>query len=678
MNAFLGSRFLELSVLIAVAALFAAAVGGTLNMDRALQLARRLLIGFFALISATALMLLIALVDSDFRIEYVVSYTERALPSAYKLAAFWAGKEGSLLLWAWLLGAMNVIALIQRRGRRGTEEAIFLAVLAAVSGFFAALILYGADPFATRLEAATDGHGLNPLLQDPGMIAHPPILFLGYAGFTIPFAAMVAALAAGRGDDEWLTLSRRWLLFAWLALGVGILLGAQWAYIELGWGGYWAWDPVENASLLPWLTATALLHSMTGQQQRGTFKSWNVMLTAASFVLCILATYLTRSGVVQSVHVFAGSPISDRFFLAMMSVVLIITVALLIWRRRLLRSEQPLEHLISKEGALLATNVLLVLMAAITLVGTIFPLLSTPVIGEAITVKQPFYNYTVLPLGLVLLALMAFGPTLVYGREAMARLKQSLLLPAGATMLALVVLAAVALYNGWDGAVMLWTLAGTGVAVLTVSVMAVELWNAMRRRQRNVGGTSIGALVHVIDGNHRRYGGQLAHLGMILFMVGVLGSGLFGTTQTLRLQPGESAGFGPYTLTLQGMEEVREGHYTAVQAEVVLTGDGRQPMELQPQVRYYDKSRQPHTEVAWRTGLDRDVYLTLAGWEEGGRLVALEARLNPLVAWLWIGGVVLSLGGLFSLLPRLRPRKLAAPQSQSTAPAPFATASARQ
>ena len=673
MTVSIGNFALAAAVLTAAAAIVAAIGSVRRQSPSLLRATRWLVVAVGAMVSISSAALLVAILQSDFRLAYVASYTERALPTGYKLAAFWAGQEGSLMLWAWLLAVMGALAVWQRRRDAGIEPAVTFAALAAVTGFFAALMLYAANPFKVLSIVPTDGRGLNPLLQDPGMIIHPPLLFVGYAGFTIPFAMLVGALAAGRRDDHWIDPTRRWLVVSWLFLGAGILLGAQWAYVELGWGGYWGWDPVENASLLPWLTATALLHSVMIQHQRGMFKRWNALLIAATFILCILGTYLTRSGVIQSVHTFGDAvvgtffltllnmPALDRlvavlggvigtFFLVFLAIVTLATAALVVLRRRELKSEHRVEHLMSKDGFFLMANVLLVIITLVILIGTIFPLISTAVASTEVVVGPPFYNKVIVPMALLLVALMAVGPLLTYGREAGARIKRRLALPTCIAMACVLVMVLLGLFD-------LWALTCGAVAALAIAVIVDDLLRIWLRRMREHRENPLTALVRLIDANHRRYGAQLAHLGVILIVIGVAGSSLFGVDQTLQgLRPGESRTVGRYTLTFKHMHESRGANYTAVEAHVTLS-DGRGTTTIMhPHLRYYDKSKDPFTEVALRSTLTDDVYLTLVGIAEGGHKIAIRAIVNPLVIWIWIGGVVLSLGGVVCLLPRLLPR----------------------
>ncbi len=655
MNGLIGNLSLAVAVLTAAGALFTAVAAAKFQDDRMLRWSRRLLYLMGLAITVGSAALMSAMVNSDFHNAYVASYTERALPMGYKIAAFWAGQEGSLMLWTLLLVGMTAIAAHGFRNRERIEQSAMLGVLALVCGFFSALMLFAANPFVQLPAQAVDGHGLNPLLQDPYMIAHPPLLFVGYAGYTIPWAMLLAALIAGRKDNQWIGATRKWLMVSWLFLTVGIILGAKWAYIELGWGGYWAWDPVENASLLPWLTGTALLHSVMVQQHRGMFKIWNASLIAVTFLLCIFGTYLTRSGVVQSVHSF-GESVIGTFFLVFLAVCVLLSIVVVVIRRQLLKSEDTVQGMMTREGAFMVLNVLLVLMTLATLVGTIFPLISGAVMPQPVTVGAAFYNKVVIPLSLVLLAVMSVGPLLSYGKGAGQQLIKSLIVPGIAAAISVVVALALGMTD-------LWALACTVITVVAVCSVGVGLTRSVRQRRKIEDEGPLTATLRVIDANHRRYGGQFVHMGVVMLMVGVAGSSLFGVKQTFQLAPGESAGFNDeYTITFGGLNQTRQSNYTSVEAHVTLTtlgetgdtgGTGGAGQTLHPEMRFYDKSEQPSAQVALNSSLSRDAYVTLAGWEDDGQLVALQVIVNPLIAWIWIGGIVMTLGAIFSLLPRL-------------------------
>ncbi|MFG0286302.1 MAG: heme lyase CcmF/NrfE family subunit [Phycisphaerales bacterium JB039] len=606
------------------------------------------------LLTIASIALLAALLTSDTRFAYVASHSERAMPIQFKIAAFWAGQEGSILLWAWMVTVMGVIATLSRRKLDAPGEPITLATLSVVNAFFAALLLFAANPFElVPGGAAVEGRGLNPLLQHWAMVLHPPTLFLGYAGFTIPFAIMLGALVAGKAANGWAGEMRRWVLFSWVSLGCGIALGAWWAYVELGWGGYWAWDPVENASLLPWLTGTALMHTIIVQQQRGTYRVWGASLTALTFLLCIFGTYITRSGVIQSVHAF-GESVVGTFFLGLILVGSVVSVAAITWRWGELRSKIKIESIVSREAMFLAANVLLLVMTGATLVGTIFPLISGVFVSEAISVSQGYYNRVVAPIGLVMVAVMAIGPLLVYGKDAAQSLRKGVAAPAAVTAVILVL----AIVLGIRSFAALVALA---IAVMTLLVIGFAFVPAVRGHMRLRGGNFLMASLRVIDLNHRRYGGQLAHAGVALMIIGIAGSNLFAEERSITMTPGQTVDVGRYTLRYDSLRDVRELNYVAVQATLQLTTDSGRTVQLMPERRFYDKAENPSAEVAIRSSLREDVYVALVGWEGGGKSIAIQAMVNPLTMWLWIGATMTVGAGVFCMLPRLLPRTALAP-----------------
>ena len=643
-----------LSLIGALAAALAAAVTGWLAAARPgtrwMEACRWSLFSAAGFTLIAAISLTSAFVHDRFALDYVARYSERAMPVGYKIAAVWAGQEGSLLLWALILSAMCAAAVAAWQRRTGREFAIAMTVMAAVNGLFSALLVFIADPFAPvkAAHAPLDGNGLNPMLQDPSMILHPPLLFTGYAGFTVPFAMLIGVLIAGRRDSLWLGLIRRWLLVSWLFLTAGIVLGAWWAYVELGWGGYWAWDPVENASLLPWLTSTALLHSIIVQQQRGMFRFWNAGLIAASFILCIFGTYLTRSGVIDSVHAFAGGALGT-VFLGFLIACLVASAGLIVWRRSLLAPEHRLEALISREGAILLGNVLFTTMMVTTLLGTTFPILSRLFSSQAITIGPAFYNRVVAPMALVIVAVMAVSPVLVLGRAAAARIARALAGPAALTAALTIAVAIVFTAN-------VWALLCTAICALGTFAVIVDFAHSVSARRRNTGEGVVRASFVLIDRDHRRYGGRTAHLGAMLLVIGVVGSSLFNTEQTHQLVAGQSVGVDGMTITLVSLDERRQDNFTAVEATVALTDRDGRTYTLRPQRRFYDAwADQPNSEVAILTTWREDVYLSLAGWSAGGAVTAIQVKVNPLVAWIWIGGIAMVLGCSFSALPRVSP-----------------------
>lgn len=654
-------------------------------LDGIMRLVRFLMGVLAILVSASSWGLLSSLLDNNFALSYVAEHSDRALPLGYKIAAFWAGQQGSLLFWAWVLGIMGMVLAFVLRKRDTAEAAIALAVMAAVTGIFVLLMLSvkSANPFELSPERLIDGRGLNPILQNFAMVLHPPILFIGYAGFTPALGLLIGVLITGRRDADWLADLRPWLVVTWVALTVGIILGAQWAYVELGWGGYWAWDPVENASLLPWLTGTALLHSVAMWRKRGMFKLWTAFLTVGSFLLCIFGTYLTRSGVLQngSMHTFGESGMGI-YFIWFMAGVGLCSLILILSRLGRLRGEHALEALISREGTVLAGNVLLVTMMLATLYGTVRPIFSSAAAmggepGAAIEAAKPYYNRLILPMGLLLAAIMATGPVLGYGASAGARVKKLLGIMAIVGLLAAGIMAGLGYSWGFlthsNPTYAAWTIAVAAVAAAIVTGVLLDFGTSSWQLGR---GNLPAGVVRAFLITPRRWGAQVAHIGLGALIVGVAGSSLFNVNQNVVLNKGEAATVGQYTLTYQDIREEKRSNHTAVLAQVSVTDSAGKSYILYPERRFYDKSEQPGqsaSEVAIRLGLASDVYLNLAGWEDNGKS-AFQVILNPLINWIWIGGILMTLGGLICLLPQRLNREF---QDLVEAPAPASTGSPR-
>jgi cytochrome c-type biogenesis protein CcmF len=691
----IGHFSLSAAILAAAGAMAASIAAIRLRSPAAWTAARWLLVLVAALFTVASGALLTAFLTDDFSFQYVARYSEEAMPVGYKIAAFWAGQPGSLLLWGSLLSVMCVLALPGLRRKAGATYPAAVAVMAVACGFFAVLMLsvQAADPFAPIEPGLAEAgpRGLNPLLQDPAMIMHPPLLFLGYAGFTIPFAMMIGVLIEGRTDNRWIGEIRRWVIASWVFLTAGIVLGAWWAYVELGWGGYWAWDPVENASLLPWLTATALMHSMIVQSHRGMFKFWNVSLIAMTFILCIFGTYLTRSGVIQSVHAFPESWLG-KLFLFYIILLVGLSAGLIIWRRGRLKPEHPIESFISREGAFTLGNIILVLMMLVTLIGTIFPLLSVP-FGQEITLKREFYDWGVAPIGLVLAFIMAHGPVLAFGRQAASKIVRDMRIPGVIAIIGMVAVGGVVLGDGerWSSFLTLlptrlfgtfddpaqatafeesssYVLVGivtaiaAFIAVLGTCTVIVGFFRTVTARHRSTGENWLAAAIRLIDADKRRYGAQVAHLGLMLIIIGVAGSGLYRKEQVFVLERGVPTEVAGYSLTLESVEQVRGPNFGGIEAQVTVANPSGETFTLAPQKRYYNNwERQPNAEIALSSTLGRDVYLILDNWNPTGTAARLQLLVSPLVIWIWIGGIVIVLGGLYCMLPRLLPKTQAQP-----------------
>jgi cytochrome c-type biogenesis protein CcmF len=618
------------------------------------------LVAVFLILSSDGL--LEALLSNNFSIAYVVQHSEKTLPAMYKIAAFWAGQEGSLLFWALALALMALVMVFRGRKQNDSAQAISLGTMAIIIGFFCLIMLCAGNPFDTVTGHITNGHGLNPMLQNFAMVAHPPILFLGYAGFAAPFALLLGSLFAGRSDSAWLREARPWMVYSWIMLTVGIVLGAEWAYVELGWGGYWAWDPVENASILPWFTATALLHSAVLQINRGMFKRWTASLTATSFFLCIFGTYLTRSGVIQSVHGFGESPIGT-FFLVFLGLTAVVSFIAILCRLDLLRAEHPMTDLFSREGFFLVANVLLSVMTITTLVGTIYPLLRTWIGKTPITVNAPYYNNVVLPMALLLAGLMTLAPMLGQGAGAGRRAAPKLIAVMAAMVLATLVTAAItAAYQ----CLSLWSIAAAAIATGTITAIAIDMVATLRSpTERPFFERCISALVV----RHRHWGAQLAHLGLAAIIVGVTGSSVYSVKDHVSLfpatesRPATTAKVGDYTLTLTKLDAVTRPNHNAAIATIVARDSSGKTFTLLPEKRRYRADmpdEQTISEVAIRYTLASDVYLTFEGFDDTGEGITLGAYVNPLVSWIWIGGALLTLGGLICMIPSRRPDPAAA------------------
>jgi cytochrome c-type biogenesis protein CcmF len=596
------------------------------------------------------------LITHDFNIEYVASYTSRNLPSYYIVSAFWAGQKGSLLFWAVVLSTFASLAQWLTPARYRTLMPYVAAVTSSVVMFFVSVMLFASNPFQRLPFTPPDGNGLNPQLQNIGMVIHPPMLYLGYISITIPFAFAIAALLARRVDAGWIVAMRKWTLMSWLFLSIGITLGMWWAYVELGWGGYWAWDPVENASLLPWLTMSAFLHSVMIQEKRGMLKRWNMSLIIGSFLLSIFGTFITRSGVIASVHSFTQSNVG-YFFLAFLVGTAILSFTLLYTRWERLQADVQLESMMSREAAFLFNNLLFVGIAFSVLWGTLFPILSEAVRGTKISVGPPFFNKVNVPLGLLLLGLTGIGPLIAWRKASTANLKRQFTWP---VVTGLVVLAAclVARMSNFYATVAL-SLAG-----FTAGTLFQEFARGTTARQRMYSESLPLAFGRLVARNRRRYGGYIVHLGMLIYFVAFAGYA-FKTEMEATLKPGDSATlrspFGhTYTFTHVGVSQFEQLNRVVTQASVQVSKDGKMIGVINSEKRQHfsepapgvrQKSFEPSTEVGIKSNLEEDLYIVFAGSVDGSEEAVYRFTINPLVLWVWIGGVVLLVGGLITMWP---------------------------
>ena len=584
---------------------------------------------------------LYALLTRDFGNAYVAGYSSRDLGFWYTLSVFWAGQAGSLLFWAAVLAAFSALA-VWRLGRLRELIPYAAATLMGTSAFFTMLLTFVSSPFARLPVAPADGAGLNPLLQNAGMFFHPPTQYLGFVGTAVPFAFAVAALVTRHLDDEWIRATRRWTLAAWFFLSWGLIFGMMWAYVELGWGGFWAWDPVENAALLPWLTATAFLHSVMIQEKRDLLKVWNVVLVILTYVLALFGTFLTRSGVLSSVHAFATSSIGPLFFLFIL-LVLGMSFGLLLTRLGALRSQGELDSLVSRESGFLFNNLIFIGAAFAVFIGTVFPILSEAVSGMKISVGPPFFNQINVPIGLTLLVLMGVCPLLAWRKASPGHLLRSLAVPGVTAVAGAVALLAAGIRQG------------TALAALTlcVFVTAAIIQDVHRGAmvRRGHGETYAVALGRLVARNPRRYGGYVVHLGIILLFAGMAGSA-FGTERDAVLARGQTVTVNQYTLRYEGGGTYTRGERIITEATLTVFENGRLLTIMRPQRNVHTgRDEQAMTEVAIRTTPREDLYVILAGMGDDGR-VNLRVIINPLMMWMWIGAGVLTLGTLIAFWPQ--------------------------
>ena len=584
---------------------------------------------------------LYALLTRDFGNAYVAGYSSRDLGFWYTLSVFWAGQAGSLLFWAAVLAAFSALA-VWRLGRLRELIPYAAATLMGTSAFFTMLLTFVSSPFARLPVAPADGAGLNPLLQNAGMFFHPPTQYLGFVGTAVPFAFAVAALVTRHLDDEWIRATRRWTLAAWFFLSWGLIFGMMWAYVELGWGGFWAWDPVENAALLPWLTATAFLHSVMIQEKRDLLKVWNVVLIILTYVLALFGTFLTRSGVLSSVHAFATSSIGPLFFLFIV-LVLGMSFGLLVTRLGALRSQGELDSLVSRESGFLFNNLIFIGAAFAVFIGTVFPILSEAVSGMKISVGPPFFNQINVPIGLTLLVLMGVCPLLAWRKASPGHLLRSLAVPGVTAVAGAVALLAAGIRQG------------TALAALTlcVFVTAAIIQDVHRGAmvRRGHGETYAVALGRLVARNPRRYGGYVVHLGIILLFAGMAGSA-FGTERDAVLARGQTVTVNQYTLRYEGGGTYTRGERIITEATLTVFENGRLLTIMRPQRNVHTgRDEQAMTEVAIRTTPREDLYVILAGMGDDGR-VNLRVIINPLMMWMWIGAGVLTLGTLIAFWPQ--------------------------
>ena len=650
-----GSFALILAFVCAVYA-FAGGIAAILTRHPLLiKSARQAGIAACSLIFLATLSLVYLFFSDNFSIGYVVAHSNRDLATFYKVAALWSGQEGSLLFWSFLLAIYVFSVLITYRNKNGELMPYVGVVMAGVQIFFLTLNNFVASPFkalavpgangAMDLIARADGNGLTPLLQYPEMVIHPPNLYSGYTGFTIPFAFALGALLARYPGEKWIHLTRKWTMIAWTFQTMGILLGAHWAYAVLGWGGYWGWDPVENASLLPWLTGTAFLHSVMMQEKRGMMKVWNVWLVFCTFLLCILGTLLTRSGVVSSVHAFAQSSIGN-WFVGFIAIILLVCFGAYIKNRDYLKSENQLDAIVSRESSFLFNNLVLLVACIAVLSGTLFPVFSEWITGDRISVGAPFFNKVNIPLGLLLMFLTGVGPLLAWRKTSTESLKRNF----GWPLAVGIVGGAIAFALGFR---QFYSLVCLILCVFVASTITMEFYRGAKVIGARSGASLAASAIDLTMRNTRRYGGYIVHIGMVLIFIGLAGAA-FNRDMQKEMQLGSTMQIGPYTLLLQSVDTKPEKNYTAERMIVEVLRDNKPMMMLYPEKRRFATTVENGTMVAIYSTLKEDLYVVYAGQSPDTQLPVIHAYLNPLVKWIWFGGVVVVFGTLVALLPNRR------------------------
>jgi cytochrome c-type biogenesis protein CcmF len=666
MLAEIGHGVLVVAFIAALYSVAAAIRGHQSRSAGAVESARRAMLLLWPLISLASGILVYLLINNRFQVAYVYEVTSRSMPTYLKVTAWWGGQAGSLLFWSWLMSAFASLVTLRRWDRDREFLPWVIVVTSLTTAFFLGLVIFFENPFtrywhSTGGEVITaifaplngtpfspaDGRGLNPLLRHPGMIIHPPMLYLGFVSFVIPYAFAMAALITGRSDDRWIRLTRRWTLWAWLFLSFGLVLGSRWAYDVLGWGGFWGWDPVEIAAFMPWLTGTAFLHSVMIQEKRGMLKHWNMLLVILTYSLVIFGTFLTRSGVLSSVHAFAQSAIGPAFF-AFIGLTLITSIALLIHRWPELRGETEMKSMLSREALFLLNNLLFMSVLVVCFWGVIFPLISELATGQKVTVGPPFYNRATAPLFAALMLLMGIAPLSAWGLSALRSLGRQIWKPAAA---ALVV--AITLHFTYTRNIL--ALIGFFLIAFVLLITLQEFWRAAQARMRTQQETFLAALWRLFGRDPRRYGGYIIHLSMMLMAIGILGITFFQTETQATVAVNDSIGLGEYRVQYESIAQFRGPDSRQVTRAVLGVYDqqGTYLGEVHPRIDFYADAEQNMTIPGQRSTLEDDLYVLLIDWQPASAAGAtFKIYVNPLVNWLWIGSLVFLVGILIAAWPR--------------------------
>ncbi|MBV9504257.1 MAG: heme lyase CcmF/NrfE family subunit [Acidobacteriia bacterium] len=643
----LGSLAILLAFCASLYAVFASVLGRLKHKPFLIVSGARAVYAIWILITLASGLLVYALLSGDFHFAYVAEHSNKSMPTIYKFTAWWGGQEGSLLLWSWLLSTYATVVTFTNRRKHRDLMPWVVSVLAAVQFFFLLLNNFIANPFQMLAQdklivAVRDGNGLSPLLQYPAMAIHPPMLYLGYVGFAVPFAFAIGSLITRQPGEAWIHTTRRWTLVTWLFQSTGIMLGAAWAYHVLGWGGYWGWDPVENASLLPWLSGTAFLHSVMMQEKKGMMKVWNMVLISTTFFLCILGTFLTRSGVVQSVHAFARSEIG-KYFVVFMALGIAATIYLILDRLDYLKSENELESVVSRESSFLFNNLILLASCFAVLWGTLFPVISEYTSGNKISLDADWYNRLMVPIGLFLLFLTGVGPLFAWRRTSIDSLRRNFQYPGIAALVLIAVLFAAGIRN-------FYALISFGFCLFVALTVVIEFVKGGRSIAAKNDIHLLRAMVELTHRNTRRYGGYLVHMGIVLMFIGFTGHA-FNQNEVKELNVGGDMRVGNYDLKMVNLEEGETENYASHTATMQVSKNGQVLGFLKPERRFYKASRESTSEVGLRQRPNEDLYLNFAGMSDDNRRAVIQAYVFPLVSWIWVGGLVLIGGTLVCLVP---------------------------
>jgi cytochrome c-type biogenesis protein CcmF len=640
-----GQGALLVALALSLVGAVTAVAGAHQGRPALVESAQHAALGVFVLLTACFALMVYAFLAFDFSVRYVAVNTNRGTPFYYRITGVWGALEGSIILWGWMLALFTLIMILRHRERARELYPWALGTMLAVMSFFLLIMTVAAPPFERLSPVPADGRGLNPLLEDTGMITHPIALYLGFTGLTVPFAFAVGALAAGRLGDAWITLTRRWTITAWYFLSLGLLIGGWWSYHVLGWGGYWAWDPVENAAFMPWLTGTAFLHSVMIQERRRMLKLWNIALIILTFSLTLFGTFLTRSGVIGSVHAFSQGSIGV-FFLSFLALVVLVSLALLAWRWDALKAQAELDAIVSRESTFLLNNVLLVAAAFTVFFGTVFPLISEAVRGVKVSVGAPFFNLVNLPVFLALLFLMGIGPLIAWRRASLDNLRRNFVGP----IVVGAVAAAVVFVLGVRSALAVATLGTTAFVAATI---ALDFGRAIRARLR-MGQRLLPAAGYLLRTHNRRYGGFVVHFGILVIALGVTGSNAWSVQTEATLKLGEATELAGYRVRFDGLHAREESNHFKVVGNFTVTNGAARPALMHPTKKFYPQEQTPIAGVDYRLGLKEDLYLVLGDFSRDGSAATVKVQVNRLVSWIWMGGLVLTLGALLSLLPERR------------------------